>query len=83
MIAAHIDEPRRILLDAETHCHLWSWVVNLLPNIRQLMNNTEEGQVLSLPVGYVKQRGFELAMSRVGVCELVGLLKGRPLRRRH
>ena len=83
MIAAQIDEPRRILLEAKTHCHLWLWVVNLLPNICQLMNNTEAGQVLSLPVGYVTQLGFELAMSRVGLCELVGLLKDRPLRRRH
>ena len=32
MIAAHIDEPRRLLLEAETHGHLWSWVVNLHSN---------------------------------------------------
>ena len=63
MIAAHIDEPRRLLLEAETHGHLWSWVVNLHSNIRQLRNNTEAGQALSLPVGYVTQLGFELATS--------------------
>ena len=65
MIAAHIDEPSRLLLEAETHGHLWSWVLKLFSNIRQFGNNTEAGQVPSLPVGCATQLGAELATSRM------------------
>ena len=81
MIAAHVDEPRRLLLEAETHGRLWSWVVSLHSNIRQLRNNAEEGQVLTLPVGYVMRLGFELATSWMGLCGCWVLLKGRQLGR--
>ena len=77
MIAAHIDEPRRLLLEAETHGHLWSWVVNLHSNICQLRNNTEAGQALSLPVGYVSHAtGVRAYHVMNGALWVLGLVEG-------